>query len=122
MKKLSAVLVAACLLGLSAPSFAKVTPIKFAKGSYCGSFDGNHSGRTFTLHLDAGQLLEIGYTDYDYYSAKDIIVKDPKGRTLQPEEQDFDYGRWITRTKGVHKVNIIRYPNSTHAHITFCAY
>lgn len=65
MKALKTLVVCSLLL-VGGQSFANITPIKFAKGSSCGSFSGNASGRTFTLQLNANQELII--SSYDFYA------------------------------------------------------
>ncbi|OOR87209.1 hypothetical protein B0181_10845 [Moraxella caviae] len=115
MKQMSKILLAASLLALTTPSFAKVTPIKFAKGSYCGSFSGNYAGRTFTLGLGAGQTLEIR----NRYA--NPIVRDPKGRKVYHEAGS----EWVyfIKTKGTYKITLHPFGNEgTYDNITFCAY
>ncbi|WP_432525719.1 hypothetical protein L3D26_04220 [Moraxella sp. ZY21109] len=70
---------------LAKPAKTYVTPIQFAKGSECGSFDGSLANREFTLHLKKNQWIRIGIE-----SSKPIteIVKDPKGKTLKHDDGD----------------------------------
>ena len=117
MKALKALVVCSLLL-VGSQSFAHITPIKFAKGSSCGSFSGNASGRTFTLQLNANQVLII--SSYDFYAdTRDTIVKNPQGKTLQgtglPDGILYD-----TNTKGKYTIKVI--PTSNHIDLEFCAY
>lgn len=116
MKALKVVAVCA-LLAMSGQSFAKVTPITFPKGSYCGSFSGDYAGRTFTINLGRGQTLTISGAD----GVRDVIVKSPNGKVLHHEGQD--YAEWTTRMKGKHTIKLIPYDrNDTYTSIEFCAY
>ncbi len=44
---------------IATAGFANTTPIHFAKGSYCGSFDGDVVGRKFTMELSPEQTLRL---------------------------------------------------------------
>ncbi|MDO4895522.1 hypothetical protein [Moraxella sp.] len=120
--KILKTLLACSLIAFAGQSFANTTPIKFAKGSYCGSFTGNYANRTFTLGLGKGQTLLInGNEGAGVDGAKDIIVKGPNGKTLPYDGQD--YGQWIVRTTGKHTIKIIPYsPRDAYSSIEFCAY
>ncbi|MCP3897979.1 hypothetical protein [Moraxella sp.] len=112
--------VAVCtLLAMSSQSFANAVPIKFAKGSYCGSFSGNFKGKTFTMQLGGNQTLEIK----GLYLI-DPTVKDPKGRTLKVanwEGEDEVY--YNTTTKGKYTIALRPMDNSGYyGDIQFCAY
>ncbi|STZ63161.1 Uncharacterised protein [Moraxella lacunata] len=45
MKSLKILLICRAMI-MSDQSFAKTTPISFAKGSHCGSFEGDYTNRT----------------------------------------------------------------------------
>ena len=96
---------------------APTTPINFAKGSSCGSFDGNIVGRKFTLDLDANQNFTI---DVDASKPVYPIVRDAKGRKLD-NLNDFGFS-YKTKTKGknsvVFEVEDESYP---FAELKFCA-
>lgn len=117
MKSLK-VLAVCALLAVSGQSFAKTTPIKFAKGSSCGSFSGNAKGRTFTLYLNANQELLISSDDF-YSDTKDTIVKNPHGQTLEGSglRSGISYS---TDTKGKYTIKVI--PTTNHINLEFCAY
>ena len=94
------------------------TPIHFAPGSYCGSFDGNVAGRKFTLQLKSDQLLSI-----EMIASKPIypIVKDPKGRTLAATDDSESYIYNATR-KGKYTVSFeLEDESYPFAEIKFCA-
>ena len=114
------ILVLCALLAVSSQSLAKqtVTSIVFAKGSNCGSFDGNIVGRKFTLHLGANQNLTI-----DVDASKPVYprVRDSKGK---PPDEIGDNG-FIYKTKAKRKYSVVfevedeSYP---FAEVKFCAY
>lgn len=115
MKLIKTALIAATIGLVAQSATAATTQIRFAKGSYCGSFSGNVKGRTFTLGLGARQTLTV-----DAYAA-DVIVRDPKGRVIQWNGQDF--GEWTTRSAGRHTITLQLnsfYPSNQT--VTFCAY
>ncbi|TWV82370.1 hypothetical protein [Moraxella sp. VT-16-12] len=115
--KLTKTLLLVCAVCLASTSFAKTktTPIVFAKGSSCGAFSGEPSGRVFTLFLLPKQTLEISYDGV----VSDIIVKDPKGRTLT------NYGAEVyayeTTSKGKYSVKVISNKDE-FVNLNFCAY
>lgn len=94
---------------------AATTAIRFPKGSYCSSFEGNLRGRTFTIALGVNQTLEVredgGVIDR-------IIVKNPKGATLRPVHD----WTWVTNMKGTYKITVIPYRNAGYGSLQFCAY
>lgn len=117
MKALKALVVCSLLL-VGSQSFANITPIKFAKGSSCGSFSGNASGRTFTLQLNANQELII--SSYDFYAdTQNTIVKNPQGKTLQGTGLRGGIS-YVTNAKGRYTIKVI--PTSNHIDLEFCAY
>lgn len=116
MKSLKVLLICGAMI-MSGQSFANTVPIKFAKGSYCGSFSGDYAGRTFTIYLNKGQTLRISGAD----GVENVIVKSPNGKVLHHEGQD--YAEWTTRMKGKHAIKLIPYDrNDTYTSIEFCAY
>lgn len=110
-------LLASAMTVIASPAIAQTTPIKFPKGSYCGSFSGDVQGRTFTLNLRAGQTLTV---DTEGYRVKDIVVKQPNGKILKEPGQD--YGVWNVRRNGRHSVSIITRPDENNLDAKFCAY
>ncbi|MDO5050629.1 MAG: hypothetical protein Q4D68_02730 [Moraxella equi] len=118
MKTLKVVAVCA-LLAISSQSFANTVPIKFAKGSYCGSFSGDFKGKTFTIQLGANQTLEIN----GLYLINPI-VKDPKGRILKVagwEGEDVVY--YNTTTAGRYTITLRPEDGSGYyGDVQFCAY
>lgn len=111
-------LLIACL-GLSTISEAKITKIKFAKGSYCGSYSGNFSkGKVFSLYLSANQEFITRNTGDGFQY--DITVKAPNGRSLRGEHISDSELMYTTTRKGRHiiKVKSTERFNS----IEFCAY
>ena len=108
--KLLKILAITSLLAISGQSFANTT-IQFPQGSYCSSFSGNVVGRKFDIFLGTNQTLTIT-PDADF----DIVVKDPKGKTLHSN----DYDEWTTKNKGKH--TIILRGNNKFADVEFCAY
>lgn len=79
MKSLK-ILAVCALMVVSAPIFAKTTPISFAKGSHCGSFERDYTNRTFTLNTKANQTIYVIIRD-NARDVEDIKITDPKGRT-----------------------------------------
>ena len=116
--KMLKTLAACSLLLVGGQAFAKTTPIKFAKGSSCGSFSGNAKGRTFTLQLNANQELIISSHDF-YADTREVIVKNPAGRTMQGIGLR-DGISYTTNTKGKYSITVI--PTSNHIDLEFCAY
>ncbi|MBS9780417.1 MAG: hypothetical protein KGV51_07305 [Moraxellaceae bacterium] len=118
MKKIGILLLA---LSMSAVATAKTTPIKFAKGSYCGSYSGNFThGKKFSLVLKANQELVTRNTEYGFY---DVHVKAPNGRTLRGKvdiDHETMYTIHTTTRSGRHTI----YVKSTEPYnsIEFCAY
>lgn len=116
IKSFSAV-VCLSLAILPVTAMSATTPVKFSKGSECGSFTGNFAGRNFTLGLGAGQTLTVNAQAYD------VIVKDPRGRTLPYAGAGQDYGEWTIHSKGTHTIKVIPSPNEgSYGTIEFCAY
>ncbi len=116
MKKIGILLLA---LSMSAVATAKTTPIKFAKGSYCGSYTGNFMhGKRFSLVLKANQEFVSKNTGYGYQY--DVYVKSPNGRTLRGEKISDDEIMYTTTRSGKHTI----YVKSTEPYnsIEFCAY
>lgn len=111
-------LLIACL-GFSTISEAKITKIKFAKGSYCGSYSGNFlKGKTFSLYLAANQEFITRNTGNGLQY--DITVKAPNGRKLRGEQLNDDELMYTTTRKGRHIIRV----KSTQRYnsIEFCAY
>ncbi|RRD91687.1 hypothetical protein [Conchiformibius steedae] len=109
--KTLALLITATALVLSAPAQAAVK-IQFAKGSYCGSYSGSSYGnKTFTLHLKAGQTLEVNNIAARYIS------------TNPSRLQSLGCGggscRYIARKSGNHSVAL---RGSDWESVEFCAY
>ena len=115
LKSLLTITALTIFTALPVTAMSATTPVKFSKGSTCGSFTGNFAGRNFTLGLGAGQTLTVNAQAYD------VIVKDPRGRTLPYQGQD--YGEWVTRSKGTHTIKVIPSPtDGSYGTIEFCAY
>lgn len=94
------------------------TRIKFARGSYCGSYSGNFSnGREFLLRLAARQTFtsrNIGSgTQYDVY------VVGPKGR-LFGEKVDVAQMNYQIPASGDYRIYVES--STPHSSIEFCAY
>ena len=86
--------------------------IKFAKGSYCGSYAGNlNSGRILNISLGANQEIRI---DSDAYIAS---VRDSKGNLLV-DQGVYDY-RYVTKNKGNHAIRIMV---DRYNYVQVCAY
>ncbi len=116
MKKIVTLLLA---LSLSTFATAKTTPIKFAKGSYCGSYSGNFmNGKKFSLRLKANQEFISRNTGYGYQY--DVYVKAPNGRKLRGKKTSDDEIMYTTTRSGKHTI----YVKSTERFnsIEFCAY
>lgn len=117
MKKL---ILCAVLALASTSAFAEIVPIKFAKGSHCGSFEGDYTNQTFTLNTKANQTIYVTIRE----NARDAVVEDikiidPKGRTTYADGAEIQF---TTKVKGVHKIKIIPYNDAGWANIEFCAY
>ncbi|STZ08088.1 Uncharacterised protein [Moraxella caprae] len=117
MKSLK-VLAVCALMVVSRQSFAQTTPISFAKGSHCGSFEGDYTNRTFTLNTKANQTIYVTIRE-NARDVEDIKIIDPKGRTTYADGAELDF---TTKVKGVHKIKIIPYNDAGWANIEFCAY
>lgn len=94
------------------------TRIKFARGSYCGSYSGNFSnGREFVLRLAADQTFtsrNIGYgTQYD------VSVVGPKGRVFG-NKISADQINYQTPASGDYRIYVES--STPHSSIEFCAY
>lgn len=94
------------------------TRIKFARGSYCGSYSGHFSnGREFVLGLAANQTFtsrNIGYgTQYDTY------VIGPKGRVFG-EKISGDQINYQVPASGDYRIYVES--STSHSSIEFCAY
>ncbi|MDO4450355.1 MAG: hypothetical protein Q4B79_05280 [Moraxella sp.] len=112
------VLALCALLAVSGQSFAKTTPIVFAKGSYCGSFEGDVVGRRFTLGLMKHQTLFVNPTDRSQY---EVIVKNPKGQTLK--NNGGSMSGWDIPQNGKYTIIITPFnKGDSYANIEFCAY
>lgn len=118
--KLSQILLLAGMLCVASVSYAKTTPIVFAKGSTCGMYDGNVAGEIFTLQLNKGQIL---YIDVD--SSKPITpkVSSPQGKSI-PIDYEYPDGvlAYRTTTKGKYSVRFdVADNNYPFAEVEFCA-
>lgn len=119
MQKLIAILTFSFLsLTFFNNSAQAATRIKFAKGSYCGSYSGNFSnGREFKLGLGAGQTFtsrNIGHgTQYDVY------VIGPTGRVFgeKVNPQQINYQIPVSGDYRIYLESSTR-----HSSIEFCAY
>ncbi len=117
MKALKVVTMCA-LLAMSTQSFAETVPIKFAKGSYCGSFSGNFKGKAFTMQLGDNQTLEIT----GLYLINPT-VKDSKGRTLRIAGWEGEDVVYYTTTAGKHTITLSPEDGGNYyADVQFCAY
>ncbi|MDO4895523.1 hypothetical protein [Moraxella sp.] len=107
---------ACSLIAFAGQSFANTTPIKFAKGSFCGSFSGNAKGRTFTLNLNANQQLFISSNNI-YADTLDVTVKNPHGQVM-PAFGLRNALSYDTDVKGKYTVKIN--PARNHINLEFC--
>lgn len=117
MKIIKTLIIGAVLM-IGGQAFAQTTPIHFAKGSYCGSFEGDYTDKTFTLFTKANQLIYIDTKD-NARDVADIVVIDPKGRKYRADSAEFEF---TTKVKGIHKIKVIPYNDHGFANIEFCAY
>lgn len=104
------------------PAFAKTVRINFARGSYCGSYQGKiRPGDVFLINLNAEQRFDIKTSE-----AISMTVKNSRtGAELEPVDtiQNNDKTfviKYFTRQKGDHKIIISESLNM--ADIQFCAY
>lgn len=118
-------LLACSLIAFAGQGFANTTPIKFAKGSFCGSFSGNAKGRTFTLNLNANQELFISSNDF-FADVNTITVKNPYGQELEEDASrnvayyDTKGASYNTDVKGKYAIKVN--PTRNHINLKFCAY
>lgn len=106
------------LLAVSGQSFANTVPIKFVKGSYCGSFSGNVAGKKFTLQLGVNQVLNINIP----YEDAVPTVKDPKGRNLELVDYIETQYLFDTTIKGQYTVVLKPLnPKNPNVSVEFCA-
>lgn len=94
------------------------TRIKFARGSYCGSYSGNFSnGREFILGLGRGQTFtsrNIGHgTQYDIY------VIGPTGR-VSGEKVSLEQINYQIPVSGDYRIYLES--STRNSSIEFCAY
>ena len=102
--------------GVTHAKTANETVIAFAKGSNCGSFQGQSSAKKpFTLNLAKGQWL--------YIETSDDIVKilNPKGASVS-YDYDSAEGKDYFRTTLRGKYKIYLSSDSGFTDATFCAY
>lgn len=71
-------------------------PIQFPKGSYCSRFSGNIVGQKFTTYLKANQTLMVT-PDLSLF---DIVVRNPKGKLLHRDNNDYPGKYTITPMRG----------------------
>jgi hypothetical protein len=118
-KKLALVMAISTFILPLDPAFAqKATRIKFARGSYCGSYSGNFSqGREFVLNLGSGQRFTSrnigGGIQYDIY------VTGPKGR-ISGEKVAKDQIEYYIPVKGDYYIYIES--TTSFSNVEFCAY
>lgn len=94
----------------------KVTKLTFPKGSYCTSFEGEYKNRIFTIYLMPNQTLTIEGDDV----VDDIIVKNPKGRTMRSKLDSYE---WKITMKGTHTIRLIPSSiNGGYDELKFCAF
>lgn len=121
MKKLLSVVSLTLLsLVLATPSEARDIPVKFAKGSYCGSYSGQVKvGDNFVLSLGKEhQLIIQKKTDHDY------AVIAPNGKYLEVIQRfpDNKLQYWTGEQSGKFKVRVNSVPQAMQIDIQFCAY
>lgn len=119
MRKTIAVL-SLSLISLASFSTASeaATRIKFARGSYCGSYSGNFSnGREFVLRLGANQTFTSrnigGGTQYDVY------VVGPRGRVVG-DKVSRNQINYQTPASGDYRIYVES--STSYSSIEFCAY
>ncbi|MFC0819657.1 hypothetical protein [Moraxella marmotae] len=127
MKKglIKSVIIAASL-AVAMTASAKATPIKFAKGSYCGSWSGEFYGdtKTFSLGLGAGQDVSISVADGSVLSK----FSGPTGELRGYEDNYVNYFK--TKKAGMHYVTVVYIPpkyseyqgSESFASVEVCAY
>ena len=121
-KVLLSIVVLTIATALPTTAMAKTTNIAFAKGSDCGSYSGDFKNRTFTIYLNKGQLLTIEPQTNNHI--KNIVVKTPKGRTLENyhDSEDTEW-QWGTDTTGKYSFKILGYPDGyDYVDMKICAY
>ncbi|MFB6349157.1 hypothetical protein ACFBZI_06960 [Moraxella sp. ZJ142] len=128
MKKglIKSVIIAASL-AVAMTASAKATPIKFAKGSYCGSWSGEFYGdtKTFSLGLGAGQDVSISVADGSVLSK----FSGPTGE-LRSYGGDYSSSYFKTKKAGMHYVTVVYIPHKyadyqgpkSSASVEVCAY
>ena len=111
------VLAACALLGSSLPGQA-ATRIRFAGGSYCGSYSGDFSGgREFVLGLASGQTFTSRNTGHaDQY---DVSVYGPTGR-VPGRRASRTTLRYSIPVSGDYYITIRS--TSPYSSVEFCAY
>ncbi|UOP05184.1 hypothetical protein [Conchiformibius kuhniae] len=111
MMKTLALTMAAVLFAAAVPAQAAV-PIKFAKGSYCGSYSGKAYGNTtFTLKLKAGQTLQV-----NNISARYIVTNPSQLRSLGCDSGSCEF---VAKQNGVHRITL---RGSGWETVEFCAH
>jgi hypothetical protein len=116
MKKIVALALGTIAL-LSVTEAIAATRIKFARGSYCGSYSGNfQQGKNFVLGLRGGQTLSTrnigGGTQYNVY------VRGPRGDIPGEAASQSQINYYIPRSGDYY----IRVESSTpYSNIEFCA-
>lgn len=84
--------------------FANTTAITFAKGSYCGSFEGNIVNRKFTVQAKANQSLEVKVKSDNIAQ---VNVKDSSGRNLKYiNSKEWDGWQFLTKKSGKHTITL----------------
>lgn len=116
--KLLKTLALCSLLVLGNQAIAKTTPISFAKGSHCGSFEGDYTSRTFTLSTRANQTVYVT-VNHGESNVADIVITDPKGRKARADGAALEF---VAKVKGVHKIKVVPYHGASYANIEFCVY
>jgi hypothetical protein len=112
----AAFVVGALLMNSTAAQAA--TRIKFAKGSYCGSYAGNYkNGRTFTIRLLAEQRFTVRNSGTGRQTT--WSVSGPSG-DLEPTQTNASTLEYYTEDDGDHYVYVTS--TSTRSSIEFCAY
>lgn len=119
MRKSISISLVSVFLSLSVVVEAKTTKIRFAKGSYCGSYSGNFvKGKRFSLYLMSNQEFITRNTgDGLQYN---VTVTAPNGRRLYGEQLSDSEIMYTTTRKGKHIIRV----KSTEPYnsIEFCAY